>query len=137
MASKMVSIKRDPGLITVLDIGSDSIRCVAGEVSDGILRYRGHGSAESKGIRRGQIVELDKASAAMETCKAADDKLTPVKFLLANVGHAGNLKKKLDTLASQTNEDSRNQAKTVRQVVETLRRLTADAAAFTERSRKE
>jgi len=36
------------------------------EVTDGGLRYRGHGVAESRGSRKGVIVELDKAVAAVQ-----------------------------------------------------------------------
>ena len=39
-------------LICVIDVGSAKTCALIGEVSDGVLRYRGHGVAESRGSRR-------------------------------------------------------------------------------------
>jgi cell division protein FtsA len=48
-------------LITVLDTGSAKTVALICEATDAGLRYRGHGVAESRGSRKGIIVELDKA----------------------------------------------------------------------------
>lgn len=53
-------------LIAVLDVGSAKTCVVVGENVDGSLRYRGHGVAESRGTRKGAIVDLDKATAAIQ-----------------------------------------------------------------------
>src|SRR5579872_1460420 len=89
MGSKTVSIKREAGLITVLDVGSESVCCLAGEVIDGILRYRGHGVAEAKGMRRGQIVELDKATAAISLAVERAEAVTECAIERASVGIGG------------------------------------------------
>ena len=89
MANKPASLRREAGLITVLDVGSESIRCVAGEVVDGVLRYRGHGVAEARGIRRGQIVELEKASAAITQAVERTEAMTECVIERASVGIGG------------------------------------------------
>jgi cell division protein FtsA len=48
-------------LITVLDVGSAKTAALICEVLETGLRYRGHGIAESRGSRKGVIVEQDKA----------------------------------------------------------------------------
>ncbi len=47
--------------ITVLDVGSAKTVALICEATDAGLRYRGHGVTESRGSRKGIIVELDKA----------------------------------------------------------------------------
>jgi len=73
---------------------------------------------------------LDAARQAFATLKAADDRLTPQKMLLANVVHAGNLKKELDRLRQKDTDDNRNQAKVIAQVAQEMVQLTEEIAAF-------
>ena len=56
---------RDDGLLTVVDVGSSKVCCLAAELHDGSLRYRGHGIAEARGMRRGLISELGPATACV------------------------------------------------------------------------
>lgn len=69
--------------IAVIDVGSAKTCVLVGEVSDGILRYRAHASVESKGTRKGAIVDLEKASGAI--AKAAEE---AEKQCGAPIGHA-------------------------------------------------
>src|ERR1700683_536097 len=48
------------------DVGSAKTRALMAEVTDSGLRYRGHGVTESRGARKGVIVELDKAVASIQ-----------------------------------------------------------------------
>lgn len=48
-------------LVAVLDVGSAKTAALICEASDSGLRYRGHAVVESRGSRKGTIVELDKA----------------------------------------------------------------------------
>lgn len=48
-------------LITVLDVGSAKTVAMICQAGDSGLRYRGHSQVESRGSRKGVIVELDKA----------------------------------------------------------------------------
>src|SRR5258706_9251804 len=70
-------------LITVIDIGSAKTTVLVAEAMDGTLRYRGHGIAESRGTRKGAIVDLDKATAAIQ--KAVEH---AEKIVGASIGHA-------------------------------------------------
>ena len=47
--------------LTAIDVGSAKTCALMAEFTDTGLRYRGHGVAESRGSRKGVIVELDKA----------------------------------------------------------------------------
>jgi cell division protein FtsA len=49
-------------LLTVLDVGSAKTRVLVAELHDGALRYRAHGIADSKGMRKGAIAELKQAT---------------------------------------------------------------------------
>src|SRR5207253_5593257 len=61
-------------LLTAVDVGSAKTTALVVEATEGGLRYRGHGVAESRGSRKGVIVELDKAVAAIQkACEAAED----------------------------------------------------------------
>src|SRR5208283_3353672 len=60
------------------------------ELTDGGLRYRGHGVADSRGSRKGVIVELDKAVAAIQKAvEAAEDAAgAPVEHAIVGLGGA-------------------------------------------------
>src|SRR6478736_2436749 len=53
--------KHPLNLITVLDVGSAKTVALICEATEAGLKYRGHGMVESRGSRKGIIVELDKA----------------------------------------------------------------------------
>ncbi|HKN32557.1 MAG TPA: cell division protein FtsA [Terriglobales bacterium] len=76
-------------LLTAVDVGSAKTTALVVEATEGGLRYRGHGVAESRGSRKGVIVELDKAVAAIQQAveQAEDVAGTPVEH--ATVGIAG------------------------------------------------
>jgi cell division protein FtsA len=61
--------------ITVLDIGSAKTVALICEVSDSSLRYCGHGITESRGSRKGMIVELDKAVQSVQRAVDAAEKM--------------------------------------------------------------
>src|SRR5437016_7097413 len=76
-------------LLTAVDVGSGKTTALVVEATEGGLRYRGDGVAESRGSRKGVIVELDKAVAAIQQAveQAEDVAGTPVEH--ATVGIAG------------------------------------------------
>ena len=49
-----------------LDIGSAKTLALVAEATEAGLRYRGHGIAESRGSRKGVIVDLDKAASSIQ-----------------------------------------------------------------------
>src|SRR5690349_15587125 len=52
--------------LTAIDVGSAKTCALVAEVTEFGLRYRGHGVADSRGSRKGVIVELDKAVASIQ-----------------------------------------------------------------------
>src|SRR5512142_1338208 len=76
-------------LITAIDVGSAKTCSLVAELTDNGLRYRGHGVTESRGSRKGVIVELDKAVASIQQAveQAEDIAGAPVEH--ATVGIAG------------------------------------------------
>jgi cell division protein FtsA len=57
--------QKPENLIVVLDIGSSQTRVIAADLNENSLRYRGHGVAESAGMRKGLIAELAPAAKAV------------------------------------------------------------------------
>src|SRR5229473_3976974 len=74
--------------LTAIDVGSAKTCALMAEVTDHGLRYRGHGVAESRGSRKGVIVELDKAIAAIQKAvEAAEDAAgAPVEHAIVGLG---------------------------------------------------
>src|SRR6266849_10562807 len=74
--------------LTAIDVGSAKTCALMAELTDTGLRYRGHGVAESRGSRKGVIVELDKAVAAIQKAvEAAEDVAgAPVEHAIVGVG---------------------------------------------------
>ena len=78
-------------VLTAIDVGSAKTCALMVEVTDSGLRYRGHGVAESRGSRKGVIVELDKAvSAIQKAVETAEDKAGAAVVTIIAVGFAVN-----------------------------------------------
>ena len=77
-------------LITVLDAGSAKTAALICQVTDAGLRYRGHGVAESRGSRKGVIVEQDKAVQSIQKAVEEAEKIaeSPVGNAVIAVGGA-------------------------------------------------
>ena len=76
--------------ITAIDVGSAKTCALMAEVTESGLRYRGHGLAESRGSRKGVIVELDKAVAAIQKAveQAEDVASAPIEHAIVGMGGA-------------------------------------------------
>ena len=74
-------------LLTAIDVGSAKTCALVAEITDGGLRYRGHGVAESRGSRKGVIVDLDKAVGSIQKAveQAEDAASTPIEHALLGV----------------------------------------------------
>src|SRR6202047_86122 len=60
--------------LTAIDVGSAKTCALMAEFTEAGLRYRGHGVAESRGSRKGVIVELDQGVASIQKAvEAAED----------------------------------------------------------------
>lgn len=75
--------------LTAIDVGSAKTCALIAEVTDGGLRYRGHGLAESRGSRKGVIVDLDKAVAAIQKAVEAAEDVAGAAIEHAIVGIGG------------------------------------------------
>src|ERR1700751_4129536 len=76
--------------LTAIDVGSAKTCALIAELTDGSLRYRAHGLADSRGSRKGVIVELDKAVASIQKAvEAAEDVAgAPVEHAIIGIGGA-------------------------------------------------
>ncbi len=77
-------------LLTAIDVGSAKTCALAAEITPTGLRYRGHGVAESRGSRKGVIVDLEKAVASIQKAveQAEDGAGAPIEHVLVGVAGA-------------------------------------------------
>jgi cell division protein FtsA len=80
--------KEQQNLIVALDIGSAKTFALVAEASEAGLRYRGHGIAESRGSRKGVIVDLDKVVSSIQRAveQAEQSAGVQVDHAVASVG---------------------------------------------------
>ncbi|HWR34556.1 MAG TPA: cell division protein FtsA [Clostridia bacterium] len=116
-------------MLTVIDVGSAKTCALAAEVTDTGLRYRGHGVCESRGSRKGVIVDLEKAVLSIQ--KAMEDAETTAEAPLesAVVGVSGSHVRGVNsqggiTLGSRPREISRED---IRLAVEKARNIALPA----------
>jgi cell division protein FtsA len=81
--------KQERNLVTVLDTGSAKTVALICEATEVGLRYRGHGVAESRGSRKGIIVELDKAVQSIHKAVEEAEKLAGLQVGNAVISVAG------------------------------------------------
>src|SRR5947199_628138 len=76
--------------LTAIDVGSAKTCALMAELTDSGLRYRGHGVADSRGSRKGVIVELDKAVASIQKAVEAAEDIAgaPVEHAIVGIGGA-------------------------------------------------
>ncbi len=76
-------------LLTAIDVGSAKTCVLVAEITDSGLRYRGHGLAESRGSRKGIIVDLDKAVGSIQKAVEQAEDISGVPIERALLGVAG------------------------------------------------
>ena len=81
--------KVNENTICILEVGSTKTCVVVGEVTDAGLRYRGHGVADSRGSRKGVIVELDKATASIQRAVEEAESTAQIPIERATIGIGG------------------------------------------------
>jgi cell division protein FtsA len=75
--------------LTAIDVGSAKTCVLVAEITDSGLRYRGHGIAESRGSRKGVIVELEKAVNSIQKAVEQAEDVAGVPIEHAVLGVAG------------------------------------------------
>ena len=81
--------KLDENLLAAIDVGSAKTCALVAEISDQGMRYRGHGVSESRGSRKGQIVDLEKAIVSIQRAVELAEKSAEAPMERALVGVAG------------------------------------------------
>ena len=64
-------MKQNSNYLTAIDLGSAKTIALVAEITDSGVRYIGHGQCETKGFRKGIIVDLEKTIASVQ--KAVED----------------------------------------------------------------
>ena len=76
-------------LLTAIDVGSAKTCALVAEITDSGLRYRAHGVAESRGSRKGVIVDLDKAVGSIQKAVEQAEDIAGAPIERALLGVAG------------------------------------------------
>src|SRR5438034_5331262 len=79
--------KPNENFLTAIDVGSAKTCVLVAEITDTGLRYRGHGLADSRGSRKGIIVDLEKAVASIQKAveRAEDSANVPIEHAILGV----------------------------------------------------
>jgi cell division protein FtsA len=81
--------KDQQNLLTAIDVGSAKTCALVAEMTDSGPRYRGHGICESRGSRKGVIVDLEKAVLSVQKAVDEAEQSAGVAVERAMVGVAG------------------------------------------------
>lgn len=73
-----------------LDIGTSSIKVIIGEMTNGSLNVIGVGTAPSKGIKKGSIVDIDETVHSIKQAVAQAERMVGLKIKQVIVGVDGN-----------------------------------------------
>jgi len=77
-------------LIVSLDIGTSKIRVIIGEISNGAINIIGVGSADSEGLRKGAIVDIDQTVQSIRKAVDHAERMVGITIEEVYVGIAGN-----------------------------------------------
>jgi cell division protein FtsA len=116
-------------LLTAIDVGSAKTCALVAEITDSGLRYRGHGLADSRGSRKGVIVDLEKAVGAIQKAVEQAEDLLGAPIERALVGVSGSHIRGLNShggisFGSRAREISREE---IRAAVDKARAITLPA----------
>ena len=78
---------------------------------------------------------MPEAFKAFKACQEANDTLTPLKLLKANVAHVAKLNAQLEGLQKVVNEDNKKAAETIDEVAKDLKKLTEEVTAYLKTAR--
>lgn len=77
-------------IIVSLDIGTSKVRAIIGEINNGAINIIGVGTAESEGIRKGAIVDIDKTVSSIRNAINHAERMVGIQISEVYVGIAGN-----------------------------------------------
>jgi|ERR1051326_3505738 cell division protein FtsA len=112
--------------IVAVDVGSAKTFVVAAETSEEGIRYLGHGTSDSRGSRKGAIVDLEKAAASVRRAAEQAEAAAKLQVESAIVGIGGGHMRSINcrggvSLGSRAREITRDD---VREAVEKARAVT-------------
>src|SRR5687768_100119 len=83
--------KENKNLIVALDIGTSKVACLVAELApDGALGVLGMGGHESKGLKKGVVVNIEATVSAIQRALEEAELMADCKIASAYVGIAGN-----------------------------------------------
>lgn len=117
--------KNQQNLITAIDVGSSKSCVIVAEVSEAGLQFLGHGVSESRGSRKGAIIDLEKAAASVQRAVEKAEAAAGVAVEAALVGVGGAHVRGVNsrggvTLGARSREITRDD---IRQAVEKARAI--------------
>jgi len=77
-------------IIVSLDIGTSKVRAIIGEVVNGAINIIGVGSADSEGIRKGAIVDIDQTVQSIRNAIDHAERMVGIQITEVHVGITGN-----------------------------------------------
>jgi len=81
--------KEQSNLLTAIDVGSAKVCAIVAEITETGVRYRGHGVSESRGTRKGVIVDLEKTVASIQRAVEQAETVAGAAVESAVIGVAG------------------------------------------------
>lgn len=77
-------------IIVSLDIGTSKVRAIIGEIGNGTFNIIGVGSADSEGIRKGAIVDIDQTVQSIRNAVDHAERMVGIQISEVYVGISGN-----------------------------------------------
>ncbi|WIV18242.1 cell division protein FtsA [Paenibacillus polygoni] len=77
-------------IIVSLDIGTSKVRAIIGEINNGTFNIIGVGSADSEGIRKGAIVDIDQTVQSIRNAVDHAERMVGIQISEVYVGISGN-----------------------------------------------
>lgn len=77
-------------IIVSLDIGTSKVRAIIGEIQNGTINIIGVGSADSEGIRKGAIVDIDQTVQSIRNAIDHAERMVGIQISDVHVGISGN-----------------------------------------------
>lgn len=97
----------EPVYIVGLDIGTTKIACIVGEKdSNGKIKILGYGKADSTGVKRGMVVNIEETVNAIKTAVEQASEQSKIEIKSVNVGIAGHHIKSLQNRGSMIRENA-------------------------------
>lgn len=97
----------EPVYIVGLDIGTTKIACIVGEKdSNGKIKILGYGKAESTGVKRGMVINIEETVNAIKLAVAQASEQSKVDIKSVNVGIAGHHIKSLQNRGQLIRENA-------------------------------